>query len=169
MCSEWKGPTTNIDNLAQNILVFQKLIKVTEQLVTGVETELQKRMNDLDERTKQASDAIDRLNPKLHGLHESFGKVQIMHNGLSKALRDSLGATRSVLEDSTTLQQLLKVMIDAVLQHHSEVASANEQSVESYAAVTAASQKTSEEMVQVLSALSIAATYTVELNQKLVS
>ncbi|KAH8845679.1 hypothetical protein MCOR27_003309 [Pyricularia oryzae] len=151
----------------QNILVFQKLIKVTEQLVTGVETELQKRMNDLDERTKQASDAIDRLNPKLHGLHESFGKVQIMQNGLSEALRDSLGATRSVLEDSTTLQQLLKVMIDAVLQHHSEVASANEQSVESYAAVTAASQRTSEEMVQVLSALSIAATYTVELNQKL--
>ncbi|TLD03964.1 hypothetical protein PgNI_11400 [Pyricularia grisea] len=151
----------------QNILIFQKLIKVTEQLVTGVETELQKRMNDLDERTQQASDAIDRLNPKLHGLHESFGKIQSIHNGLSEALRDSVGATRSVLEDSTTLQQLLKVMVDAVLQHHSEVASANERSVESYGAITAASIKASEEMGQMLSALSIAKTYTAELNQKL--
>ncbi|TLD23714.1 hypothetical protein PspLS_06925 [Pyricularia sp. CBS 133598] len=151
----------------QNILVFQKLIKVTEQLVTGVETELQKRMNDLDERTSQASDAIDRLNPKLHYLHDSFGTIQKMHNGLSEALKDSVDVTRSVLQDSATLQQLLKVMIDTVLQHHSEVASANERSVESYGAITAASQRTSEEMVQVLSALSIAATYTVELSQKL--
>lgn len=161
--------SANIRNPAQNILIFQKLIKVTEQLVTGVETELQKRMNDLDERTQQASDAIDRLNPKLHGLHESFGKIQSIHNGLSEALRDSVGATRSVLEDSTTLQQLLKVMVDAVLQHHSEVASANERSVESYGAITAASIKASEEMGQMLSALSIAKTYTAELNQKLVS
>ncbi|TLS27220.1 hypothetical protein PpBr36_04757 [Pyricularia pennisetigena] len=151
----------------QNILVFQKLIKVTEQLVTGVETELQKRMDDLDERTRQASDAIDRLTPKLHSLHESFGKAQDMHNGLSEALRDSVGATRSILGDATTLQQLLKVMVDAVLEHHSEVVSANERSVESYGAVTAASRRASEEMGQVLSAILIAATYTVELNQNL--
>ncbi|KAL8337831.1 hypothetical protein RB601_006758 [Gaeumannomyces tritici] len=152
---------------ARNILVFQKLVKVTEQLVRGVEIDLQARMDDLDLRTNQASQALDQLNPKLDSLRDGLRDMQMNQEGLKRSLQASSALVRGGLEDATSLQQLLKIIVDAALDQNSRFAAAHEQSISRVARVDSATEKAAKQMDLLVSVMTTTAASSISLHRQL--
>lgn len=142
---------------------------MTEQLVRGVEVELQKRMDELDRRSHKAALALDQLSPRLDGLLEGLRDMQMNQDGLKYDLQGSNAVIRSSLEDATNLQQLLRVIIDAAIEQNSQFAAAREQSMASVARVDSATEKAADQVDLLVSVMTTAAATTFSLHQQLVS
>jgi len=145
-------------------LLYQRLTKVIAKLADGVEQELQKRMDDLDQRARQASDAVEQLNPQIDKLRDGLHQV---HDYLSKDLRESLARSADQihqgLDNAANLQQLLAVLLKTAMEGNSQVASAQEQSVER------ATRQASDEMAVFVAAIASAVTSSVALQNEIVS
>ncbi|KAL8393642.1 hypothetical protein RB595_003397 [Gaeumannomyces hyphopodioides] len=152
---------------SRNILVFQKLIKVTERLVRGVEIDLQARMDDLDLRTNKASQVLDQLNPKLDSLRDGLRDMQMNQEGLKHTLQSSAALVRGGLEDATSLQQLLKVIVDAALDQNSQLAAAHEQSISRVARVYSATEEATNQVDLLVSVMTTAAASSMSLHRQL--
>lgn len=135
----------------------------------GVEVELQKRMAELDRRTRKAAMAIDQLNPSLDSLLEGLRDMRVNQDGLRYDLRSANEVIRNSLEDATNLQQLLKVITDAAIEQNSQFAAAREQSVASVARVDSATEKAADQVDLLVSVMTTAAATTFSLHQQLVS
>jgi hypothetical protein len=156
-------------SLARNILIYKKLIKVTEQLTHGVEVELQKRMDNLDMMTRQASQALDDLNPKLDRIQEGLRGMAGDQDALLNALRSSAAIAHGGLEDAAALQQLLKVIIDAALDRNSQVAAAHEQSLSRAQDVDSVTERVSDQVNRLVSIVATAVASSSTLQYQLVS
>ncbi|KAK0667979.1 hypothetical protein QBC41DRAFT_394757 [Cercophora samala] len=115
----------------QNILMYQRLTQIIARLTDGVEAELQKRMDDLDNRARQSMESLDRLAPKVDELREGLSKLESYLSGdLDFAMRKSTESMQDSLENAEGLQQLLRLLFVNVLEGSSRVAHAHETSLE---------------------------------------
>ncbi|AEO64002.1 uncharacterized protein THITE_2141973 [Thermothielavioides terrestris NRRL 8126] len=116
---------------AQNILLYQRLTRVLARLTDGVEAELQKRMDDLDQRARQSMEKLEQLTPQIGRLSEGLARVQnYLSEDLDLALRKSSESVRDGLQHAENLQQLLGVLVANVLESNSQLAFAHEKSIQ---------------------------------------
>ncbi|KAK4105276.1 hypothetical protein N658DRAFT_503445 [Parathielavia hyrcaniae] len=112
----------------QNILLYQRLTRVIAQLTDGVEAELQKRMDDLDNRARQSMEKLEQLTPQIGRLSEGLAKVESYLSGdLEQALKKTSETNRDGLQHAENLQQLLHVLLANVLESNSQLSFAHEQ------------------------------------------
>lgn len=112
-------------------MLYQRLTKVIAKLAEGVEAELQKRMADFDKQARQASENMRQLNPHIHQLREGLARVEeYLSQDMAHAVKRSSDAINDGLGQAEILRQLLEVMLKTVLDSNSQVALAQEQSLE---------------------------------------
>ncbi|KAK5653333.1 hypothetical protein OQA88_9024 [Cercophora sp. LCS_1] len=115
---------------AQNILLYQKLTKVLAKLSDGVESELNKRMDELNKKTRQAFDDLEMLSPQIGQLKDRLaGMETYLSNDLDQTLRRSSESARNGLEEAETLQRLINMLLKRAVEGNAELASAHELSV----------------------------------------
>jgi len=145
-------------------LLYQKLTRVIAKLSEGVELELQKRMDDLDNRARQALDNIEQLSPHLDKLRIGLSRVEKYLSGdLEEKLEKSSKSLHEGLENAENIQQLLKVMFARVLEGNAELASAHDVSIRQ------ATARANDEMGALASVVASAAASSAVLQQQMVS
>ncbi|KAK0739150.1 hypothetical protein B0T21DRAFT_346496 [Apiosordaria backusii] len=104
---------------------------IIAKLTDGVEAELQKRMDELDNRARQSMESLDKLAPKVDELREGLSKLESYLSGdLDFAMRKSTESMQDSLQNAEGLQQLLSVLFANVLEGSSRVAHAHETSIQ---------------------------------------
>ncbi|KAK4232584.1 nuclear fusion protein KAR5 [Podospora fimiseda] len=115
----------------QNILLYQRLTKVIAKLTDDVDVELQRRMDDLDNRARQSLENLERLKPQVDQLAEGLSKLESYLSGdLDNTMRKSTESVKEGLHSAENLQHLLSVLLTNVLEGNSEVAFAHEKSLQ---------------------------------------
>jgi hypothetical protein len=138
------------DNPDQHILLYQRLTKIIAKLTDSVEADLQKRLEELDNRARQSVEKLERLTPQVDHLSEGLAKVQnYLSSDLLSALGRSSESARNGLRLAENLQQLLNVMVTNALDSNSQLAAAQEKSQQ-------VSKKVNEEMEALLVVVSTA-------------
>lgn len=117
--------------VAQNILLYQRLTKVMAKLTYGVEVEMQEHMENLELRLQKAGDAAQGLGPELERLRATLADIEnyVIHD-LEHSIKKSRKSVHDGLQGATHLQRLLTVMIQTVLDGASQVAVAQEKSLD---------------------------------------
>ncbi|KAK1771731.1 hypothetical protein QBC33DRAFT_554898 [Phialemonium atrogriseum] len=116
---------------ARSVQLYQRLTRVIAKLAEGVEAELQKRMADLDNRARRASESMDQLNPQIDQLREGLAKVEeYLSRDMRQAVKESSEAIKDGLGQAEDLHQALAIMLKTILEGNSQVAVAHEQSLE---------------------------------------
>lgn len=73
---------------AQSILLYERLAKVVEQLVNGIEEEMQKKMTKLETRVDATSKKLDLLNPRVAILRDSIGRaLELVRTEMEESLK----------------------------------------------------------------------------------
>ncbi|KAK4160070.1 nuclear fusion protein KAR5 [Cladorrhinum sp. PSN259] len=115
----------------QNILLYQRLTKVISKLTDGVELELQRRMDDLDNHARRSFESLERLTPQVDKLAEGLAKVESYLSGdLDFAMRKSTESVQEGLQNAENLQHLLRILLTNVLEGNSQVAFTYEKSLQ---------------------------------------
>jgi hypothetical protein len=153
------------DNIpAQNILLYQRLTQVVARLTDGVEAELQRRMDDLDNRARQSVEKLEQLTPQIQRLNDGLEKVERYISGdLDLAMRRTSESARDGLEHAENLQQLLSILLINVLEGNSQLAFAHETSLQQ------ASQRVNDDMGVLMAVVSTAIASSSSLQQQIVS
>lgn len=116
---------------AQSVLLYQRLTKIIAKLTDGVEAELQRRMADLDEKARQATERMEGLNPHIDQLRDGLTRVEkYLANDMELAVEQSKNWIKHGMEHAVTLEQMLAVLLQTVADSNTEVVAAHEQSVE---------------------------------------
>jgi hypothetical protein len=145
-------------------LLYQRLTRVIAQLTDGVEAELQKRMDDLDNRARQSVERLEQLTPQIGRLSEGLARVESYLSGdLDSALKKTSESYRGGLEHAQNLQQLLHILLINVLESNSQLAFAHEQSLQQ------ASQRVNDDMGALMAVVSTAIASSSTLQQQIVS
>lgn len=101
------------------------------RMTHGVEVELQKHMENLELRVQRTSAVIENLEPELDRLRDKLAKVDTyISQDLGSTLKKSGESISNGLNDAANLQQILTVMMQTVLDGTSNVAAAQERSME---------------------------------------
>ncbi|KAK3295130.1 uncharacterized protein B0H64DRAFT_138781 [Chaetomium fimeti] len=112
---------------SQNILLYQRLTRVISQLTNGVEAELQKRMDDLDNRARQSVETLEQLTPHIDRLSEGLARVEnYLSKDLDLALKKTSESYHDGLQHAENLQHLLSLLVNNVLESNSQLAFAHE-------------------------------------------
>lgn len=152
------------DSTAQNILLYQRLTRVIARLTDGVEAELQKRMDELDNRARQSVERLEQLTPRIDHLRDVLARVERYLSGdLDLALKRSSESVSNGLQHAENLQHLLKVLLTNVLESNSQLAYAHEQSLRQ------ASQRANDDIGALTAVVSTAAASLSSLQQQIVS
>ncbi|VBB80146.1 Putative protein of unknown function [Podospora comata] len=93
--------------------------------------ELQKRVDDLDNRARQSMENLDRLAPKVDELGEGLSRLESYLSGdLDFAMRKATESMQDSLENAEGLQKLLGLLFANVLDGSSRAAHAHETSLQ---------------------------------------
>jgi hypothetical protein len=104
---------------------------VTAQLTDGVEAELQKRMNDLDNRACQSGERLEQLTPHIGRLSEGLARVEsYLTEDLNLVLRRTSESVRDGLQHAENLQQLLSILLANAFESNAQLAFAQEQPIQ---------------------------------------
>ena len=121
----------SVPSAAQNILLYQRLIKVMAKLTHGVEIEIQKHMENLELRVQRTGAIIEELEPDIDRLREKLARVDsYISQDLDNTLKKSSESISSGLDDAANLRQIIAVMMQTVLDGTSHVSFAQERSME---------------------------------------
>ena len=116
---------------AQHILLYQRLTKVIAKLTDGVEAELQRLMDDLDNRARQSTEKLDELTPKIGRLNEGLQRIErYLSRDLDVVMKKTSEAMRANHEHAENLEQVLNILLANVIQGQSQLAFAHEQSLQ---------------------------------------
>ncbi|SPO02688.1 uncharacterized protein DNG_05361 [Cephalotrichum gorgonifer] len=145
-----------------SIHLYQRITKVIETLITRVDEEMEKRAEGFDRRVGEAEDSIESLKPKIGHLGEELDRLKETLSGrFDRTVENSAGAIRRSLEDATTLQRILSVLLSSVLESNAEMASSHDK------AVGTIKTKTSEGVDIVLSTLAAVAASSSAVEKKI--
>jgi len=148
---------------AQHILLYQRLTKVIAKLTDGVEAELQRLMDNLDNRARQSAEKLDELAPKISLLNEGLQRIEHYFSGnLDMAMKKTSEAMHASHEHAENLQQVLNILLTNVIQGQSQLAFAHEQSLQH------ATEKVQENMEAFVAVVSTAIASSTSLQQQLV-
>ncbi|KAK0641035.1 hypothetical protein B0T16DRAFT_357350 [Cercophora newfieldiana] len=152
---------------AQSILLYQKLTRVMARLVEGVEADLQRRMDDLDNRARQTLDNLDQLSPQVDRVRDRLAMVEHYLSGdLADTLTKSSKSTSDALQNAENLKQLLSVLVATVLERQDQLASAHEVSVRQTTVQASADITALAEVVSMASASTAALQKQIELSSE---
>lgn len=145
-------------------MLYQKLTRAIAKLSEGVELELQKRMDELDNRARQALDNLEQISPHIDQLKDSLSRVEsYLSNDLEAKLRKSSDSLHDGIKDAENLQQLLRGLFTRVLEDNAQLASAHDISIRK------ASAKASDEIGALVSVVASAVASSHALQQQIVS
>lgn len=116
---------------AQNILLYQRLIKVMAKLTYGVEVEMQKHMENLELRLQKAGDTVQVLEPELERLRVMLANINdhVTHD-LVYSVKKSDDSIKEGLKGADNLHQVLSMLVQTALDGASQVAAVQRKSVE---------------------------------------
>ncbi|KAK3332002.1 hypothetical protein B0T19DRAFT_448369 [Cercophora scortea] len=101
------------------------------RLTEGVEAELQKRMDDLDNRARQSVENLEKLNPQVEQLQHKLAEVnKYLSVDLESTLKSSSASMNDGFRKAESLQQLLSALLADVIQNNSQLFRAHEQSLQ---------------------------------------
>ncbi|ROW08242.1 hypothetical protein VMCG_03119 [Cytospora schulzeri] len=148
---------------AQSILLYQRLTKVLAKLTHGVEIDIKNHMSKLELRFQKAATAVQDLEPQLDRLREKLVRTEdyVSHN-FEHALKKSAESLNIGLQDATTLQQLIAVVMQTALEGTAHVAAAQEKSVQ-------LANQNNDDMDKWSAVITAAATAAVSLNKEIES
>ncbi|CAN8098167.1 unnamed protein product [Discula destructiva] len=115
---------------AQNILLYQRLIKVMAKMTHGVEVELQTHMDNFELRIQTANDALRGLEPEFDRIRIKLAAIDkhIAHD-LDSSIQRSSDTINHGMQDAAQLQRLLATMIQTIMDGNAHAAIAQETSV----------------------------------------
>ncbi|KAK3384194.1 hypothetical protein B0T24DRAFT_74671 [Lasiosphaeria ovina] len=145
-----------------SILFYQRLTRVISKLTEGVEVELQRRMQDLDNQARQYLDTLEQLAPYMDHLHDGLRKMESYIQGnLDMTLKKSADSANDSLQQVENLQQMLRVLLSNVLENNSQMATVHEQSLQ------VASKRASDDIGGLVAIIAMAATSSNSLQQQI--
>lgn len=149
---------------AKNLVLYQRLTQVLARLTDSVEAELQRRMDDLDNRARKSVEKLDQLMPQIGRLSEDLARVEsYLSEDLDMALRKSSESMSDGLQHAENLQQLLSVLLANVLESTSQLAFTHEQSLQRV------SQRVNDDMETLIAVVSTAMASSSSLQERIVS
>lgn len=96
-----------------------------------MEAELNKRMNDIENRARQSMENLEKLSPQINQLKGSLADLeQYLSRDVKNVLGKSTESLQDSLENAQTLQQLMHILVANVIESNSRLASAHEVSVQ---------------------------------------
>ncbi|KAG7135756.1 hypothetical protein HYQ45_006568 [Verticillium longisporum] len=110
---------------AQNVELYKRLTGVLSRLTHGVETELEKHLRSINDKLDNAHLNLDHLAPRLNHLRDDLTALEQM---LSE--RDTTSSIQNGLRDANTLQQLISVLIETVLQSNADSSTSHDRALE---------------------------------------
>ncbi|KAK4190968.1 nuclear fusion protein KAR5 [Podospora australis] len=145
----------------QNILLYQRLTQVIAKLTDGVDLELQRRMDDLDNRARQSVESIERLAPKINQLQEGLEKLESFLAGdLDFAVRKSTESLHEGLDSAEALRTLLSTLLQNAVDGNSRLTHAHG------ASLAQASKKVNNEIGSIIEVVSTALASSASLQQQ---
>ncbi|KAM7192905.1 nuclear fusion protein KAR5 [Rhypophila sp. PSN 637] len=116
---------------SQHILLYQRLTQVIAKLTDGVEAELNRRMDDIDNRAKQSVENLEKLSPQLDQLKEDLADLEkYLSRDVTEVLGKSSESLHDSLENAQNLQHIMHLLVANVLESNSRLASAHEVSLQ---------------------------------------
>ncbi|KAM7204954.1 nuclear fusion protein KAR5 [Naviculisporaceae sp. PSN 640] len=116
---------------SQNILLYQRLTQIIAKLTDGVEAELNKRMNDIENRARQSMENLEKLSPQIDHLKGSLADLEkYLSQDVKNVLGKSTESLHDSLENAQNLQQLMHILVANVIESNTRLASAHEVSVQ---------------------------------------
>ena len=114
----------------QSLLLYQRLTKVIAGLTEGVEAELQKRMDELDNRARQTLDNLDQLSTRVDQLGDGLSKMgQYLSSDLQKVMKKSSDLMNGGLQNAESLEKFLNVLLNNIVERNAQMAYAHELAV----------------------------------------
>jgi hypothetical protein len=148
----------------QSILLYQRLTKVIESLTNGVEAELKKRMDELDNRARQTFDNLGQLSTRVDQLGDGLSKIgQYLSDDLEKAMKKSAHLMNGGLQNAESLEKLLGALLKNIADRNAQMASAHE------LAVRQTSSQVSNEVEALAQIVAAAGASSLVLQEKIVS
>ncbi|KAK3682584.1 hypothetical protein B0T22DRAFT_444773 [Podospora appendiculata] len=146
----------------QSILLYQRLTKIIAKLTEGVEVELQKRMDDLDNRARQSVENLEKLNPQVDKLQQKLVEVnKYLSADLETTLKSSSASMNDGFRKAESLQQLLSALLANVLQNNSQLSRVHEQSLQQV------SRRTNDDLGALVAIVAAAAASSTALQQQM--
>ncbi|KAI5918019.1 hypothetical protein F4810DRAFT_693995 [Camillea tinctor] len=120
-----------VDNdRAQNILVFQRLVKIMNKLTDDLDAKYDTHMADMDLKIKKAGKNIDNLSPQIEHIRKSLDSVEKMLSGrLAHSLQKSTDIINAGTDHAADLQRTLKIMLEGVMNTYAQSALVHEDSL----------------------------------------
>lgn len=158
-------PCLCTDSVAdQNILLYQRLTHVLSSLTESVETELQRRMDELDRRSQRSAEAVESLGPRIDRLVEGLHQADTLLSGhLEAALRRSTDSVDHSLQHAHSLQQALEILVKSALEGSANLAREHQVSLEQ------TSKMAADEMSAMVMAVATVASSSIALQEHIVS
>ncbi|KAJ2894856.1 hypothetical protein MKZ38_007174 [Zalerion maritima] len=117
-------------NKAQSVLLYQRLAKVVEQLLNGVEHEMHTTMQHFESRVQETSESLDKLNPQVDNLRVGMQRVEnLLSKNIEESIKKSSDAINAGVQNAANLQDMIGKMLKAVLETHTDVGAAHEKSL----------------------------------------
>jgi predicted nucleic acid-binding Zn-ribbon protein len=133
------------------------------KLATGVENELQKKMEDLGFHLQQTSDQLEELSPQINRIKNSVFEIEsYITSKLDSVIKQSAELTQDSIASAQDLHKLLEVLLGTVLQTNAEVAAKHEKSLD------IVKKKADENLSSLLTALSTAVASSMSLQNEMV-
>ncbi|KAI8955396.1 hypothetical protein F4801DRAFT_529162 [Xylaria longipes] len=116
---------------AQNIILFQRLAKIMSRLADDVDVKIEQRMNNLNLRTRAVEEKIESLSPLLGKLqHDLECADEMLSHHLLQGIKKSHDQVNSGLRSAESLERMLQVLLQGVLDGHAEAAAMHDQSLQ---------------------------------------
>lgn len=121
-------------------------------------------MDDLHRQTQQATENMQRLDPQINNLREQLSRIEKYVSGnVGQAVKKSSDAIKDGLGQAEHLQQLLAILLKTALESNSEVAVAQQQSLE------LVTRKANDEMGALMAVVTGAVASSITLQNQIVS
>ncbi|EEY22062.1 conserved hypothetical protein [Verticillium alfalfae VaMs.102] len=108
----------------QNVELYKRLTGVLSRLTRGVEAELEKHLQSINDKLDNAHLNLDHLTPRLNHVRDGLAALEQM---LSERV---FHTTKNGLRDANTLQQLISVLIETVLQSNADSSTSHDRALE---------------------------------------
>ncbi|KAL6923232.1 hypothetical protein FSST1_000506 [Fusarium sambucinum] len=111
----------------EDIFLYQRITRILEKLTNDVEADLEKRFQSLNRAFDAASQSVEGIGPQVKNLRMEMDKASgILQNDLSHAIKDSRDVVASGLEEAQALHDLLEILVRAVQEHTTDIATSQE-------------------------------------------
>ncbi|KAJ3528267.1 hypothetical protein NM208_g10282 [Fusarium decemcellulare] len=112
-------------------IMRKRVTKILEKLTHEIETEMEERLQSLNQAFQSASHSVENLEPQVHKLRMELElTADALREQLNQAVQESSNTVRSGLEDARSLHQLIDLLIRTTKENTAAVISSHETSMQ---------------------------------------